>query len=171
MLPLSVSCFVSTLLIGPLFDKVGRKWMLLTTCTAHWYRLCIWHLAHLQSINYYSQCAWDIHLLHVLLFLACIISSQPHRFRSVSHKFTYNHAILYVHRIHPGRYLRRMDRLWVCLCCSHDHRWSVGILVVPLGWKQKSGRSGESLIVYSIILLFVYSFSLYCITPWSLLSS
>jgi MFS family permease len=33
MLPLSLSSFVSTLVVGPLFDKIGRKQLLLVTCT------------------------------------------------------------------------------------------------------------------------------------------
>ena len=33
MLPLSICSFLSTLAIGPLFDRIGRKMMLLITCT------------------------------------------------------------------------------------------------------------------------------------------
>lgn len=33
MLPLSVTSFISTLIIGPYFDKVGRRKLLLLTCT------------------------------------------------------------------------------------------------------------------------------------------
>lgn len=32
MLPLAIMSFISTLLIGPLFDKIGRKKLLLITC-------------------------------------------------------------------------------------------------------------------------------------------
>ncbi len=32
MLPLALSSFVSTLVIGPLFDKIGRRQLLLVTC-------------------------------------------------------------------------------------------------------------------------------------------
>lgn len=32
MLPLSLSSFVSALIVGPLFDKIGRKQLLLITC-------------------------------------------------------------------------------------------------------------------------------------------
>ena len=33
MLPLSVISFISTLIIGPFFDKIGRRKLLLFTCT------------------------------------------------------------------------------------------------------------------------------------------
>jgi MFS family permease len=32
MLPLSVVSFVSTIIVGPMFDTIGRKKLLLTTC-------------------------------------------------------------------------------------------------------------------------------------------
>lgn len=32
MLPLSIMSFISTLFIGPYFDKVGRRKLLLITC-------------------------------------------------------------------------------------------------------------------------------------------
>lgn len=32
MLPLTVTCFISTIIVGPYFDKVGRRILLLVTC-------------------------------------------------------------------------------------------------------------------------------------------
>lgn len=32
MIPLSICTIISTVLVGPLFDKIGRKQMLLLTC-------------------------------------------------------------------------------------------------------------------------------------------
>jgi MFS family permease len=34
MLPISVISFASTIVIGPLFDKIGRRKLLLATCTS-----------------------------------------------------------------------------------------------------------------------------------------
>ena len=35
MLPLAIISFASTLIIGPFFDKVGRRKLLLITCNSH----------------------------------------------------------------------------------------------------------------------------------------
>ena len=32
MLPLTITCFISTIVVGPYFDKIGRKVLLLLTC-------------------------------------------------------------------------------------------------------------------------------------------
>ena len=37
MLPLSITAFISTLLVGPFFDILGRRKMLLITCKAYLY--------------------------------------------------------------------------------------------------------------------------------------
>jgi hypothetical protein len=51
MLPLSLSSFASTLLIGPLFDKIGRRELLLVTCNNFLsFRWCIRYFTDVVSI-------------------------------------------------------------------------------------------------------------------------
>jgi MFS family permease len=48
MLPLALSSFLSTLVIGPLFDKIGRRQLLLVTCN---------FTAIIQTL-YQGFCSW-----------------------------------------------------------------------------------------------------------------
>lgn len=131
MLPLSLSSFVSTLIVGPLFDKIGRNILLLITCNFYKkFRFFIRNFANFIIINWGINSFGNFYLCDVFLHFTCRIISKSNCIWNFSNFFTNCDPIYHVYNRYVWRYWRSLE--WDSMVWKYfnDNSWCSWIFFV-----------------------------------------